>query len=116
MITFKKDVQSQFPLKRKIFNSVTTDWSWPAMNALTLTFNEMNLSMYLDAMYDGDLDLTLSHFMKIISDLCNKTFKENAALSKFDKDIFRLLANCERIEEAENIYKCVLFKFVVQNM
>lgn len=38
--------------------------------------------------------------MRIISDLCNKTFKENSALSKFVKDTFRILANSVRIEEA----------------
>lgn len=44
--------------------------------------------------------------MKIISDLCNKTLKDNEELSKCIKSIFLLLAHFETIEEFEDIYKC----------
>lgn len=85
LITFKKDVQSMFPSKMKFFNSVTTDWSWPAINALTLAFNSMDFSTYLDNEFEGNKSLTTikicySHFMKIISDLCKKNFQENETL------------------------------------
>lgn len=106
---FRKEFQAMYPTKPKIFNSITTDWSWAAINALTLAFNNMSFTIYLNEVFKGNqfvtpLHICYSHFMKIICDLSNKTFKGNEELNKFIKDIFRLLANSSTLAEAEIIY------------
>ena len=118
---FLDDLIQNMPknFKPKFF---VTDWSWPLIKSILISFNQMTITEYIDYTYDvimsnkkiqinkvGSFIIYCAHFVNIISS--QLTDKWPSSVTKnFILDLFCGILNCDSLQDVDDLFKlyCVI--------